>query len=219
MKNFPYSESELLEIASRFKKHLKVHFDAIKSVNPELDQDFIFRFKALYYEAQSHSVLQEDNLDQVFSLELKEFGDQVRNLFPIFRFYMIKAFPYNSTLWESYGYCELEKVILDFGSLRHCLEGSVKLITDKRAELKAANCPGPTLDEILRLSKKIGEVHEEILEYTEKKEIKCSCSENCLNELFKLMEIVHNTASQYYQNDPESLKYLTFPASEQMQPK
>lgn len=65
-----------------FKKHLKDHFDTIRSVPPGLDKDFIFRFKALYYEVQLHSSNPvADNLNQV----------------------------------------------LDYSSLRKCLEGSVKL--------------------------------------------------------------------------------------------
>lgn len=111
-----------------FKKHLKDHFDTIRSVPPGLDKDFIFRFKALYYEVQLHSSNPvADNLNQVFKLKLEEFADQVKSLFPIFRFYMNKAFPYDSKLWEAYGYCEIEKVVLDYSSLRKCLEGSVKL--------------------------------------------------------------------------------------------
>ena len=142
MKNSPYSENELLEIASKFKKHLKDHFSTIKSVCPDLDQEFIFKFKALYYEVHLHSLnLSSDNLHQVFKLELEEFANQVRNLAPIFRFYMNKAFPYDSKLWEEFGYCELEKVVLDYASLRKCLEGVVKLINEKRSELKAVNCP------------------------------------------------------------------------------
>jgi len=216
MKNSPYSEIELLEIASKFKKHLKDHFDTIKSVRPDLDQDFIYRFKALYYEAQSHPLPQGDSLSQVFNLELREFADQIRNLFPIFRFYMNKAFPYDSNLWEAYGYCEMEKVVLDYSSLRNCLEGVVNLINEKRPQLRAANCPDPILDEILHLSQKINEAHEEILEYNEKKEIKNKSSKTRLNELFRLMEIVHNAASKCFQDDPELLKYLTFPPKEQM---
>lgn len=212
MKNSPYSENELLEIASKFKKHMKDHFDTIKSVCPDLDKDFIFRFKALYYEVHLHSLNPvDDNLNQVFKLELEEFADQVRNLFPIFRFYMNKAFPYDSKLWEAYGYCEIEKVVLDYSSLHKCLEGSVKLINEKRSELKAANCPEPILDEIIHLSKQIGDTYEEILEHNEKQDVKNKVWQIRLNELFKLMEIVHNAASKCFKNDPESLRYLTFP--------
>ena len=217
MKNSTYSDNELLEIASGFKKNIKNHFATIKSVCPELDQDFIYRFKALYYEIQAHPIEQQsDSLNQVFNLELKEFADQVRNLFPIFRFYMNKAFPYDSDLWEACGYCEIEKVVHDYASLRKCLEGSVKLINDKRSQLRAANCPDPTLNEIIRLSKKISEAHDEILDYIDKKDIKNRTSKTHLNELFKLMEIVHNAATKCFQNDPQSLNYLTFPPKEQV---
>jgi len=216
MKNYPYSENELLEIASMFKKHLKVHYDTISSVCPEIDQDFIYRFKALYYEAQAHPSLRNDSVNQVLDLELKEFGDQIRSLFPIFRFYMNKAFPYDSNLWEAYGYCEIEKVILDYSSLCKCLEGSVKLIKEKRSELRAAKCPDPILDEIVRLSKLTGDANKKMIENLEKNEIKNKINKVRLNELFKLMKIVHNAASKCFMNDPEPLKYLTFPCKEQI---
>jgi len=211
MKNSPYSENELLEIASKFKKHLKSHYSLIKSVCPSLDQDFIYRFKALYYEAQTHPLSsQSDSFDQVFNLELKEFADQVRGLFPILRFYLNKAFPYDSNLWEAYGYCEIEKVVQDFSTLRKCIEGVVNLIHDKRFELKAVNCPEPTLDEIVCLSKRIADTHNELLEYLEKKEIRKTTYENRLNELFQLMKVVQQAASKSLQNDPESLKHWSF---------
>ena len=211
MKNSPYSEIELLEIASKFKKHLKNHFSSIKSVCPGLDQDFIYRFKALYYEAQTHPLeTQSDSFNQVFNLELKEFADQVRGLFPILRFYLNKAFPYDSNLWEAYGYCEIEKVVQDFSTLRKCIEGAVNLIHEKRSELKAVNCPEPTLDEIVCLSKRIADKHDELLEYLEKKEIRKTTYESRLNELFQLIKIVQQAASKSLQNDPESLKHWSF---------
>ena len=88
MKIYPYSENELLGIALKFKKHLKVHYNAIHSVCPEIDLGFIYRFKALYYEVYAHSSLNDGSVNQALKLELKEFGDQVRSLFPIFRFYI-----------------------------------------------------------------------------------------------------------------------------------
>jgi hypothetical protein len=215
MKNSPYSENELLEIASKFKKHLKDHFDTIKSACPGLDIDFISRFKALYYEVRSHSLNPAfDNLDQIFRLELEEFANQVRILFPIFRFYMNKAFPYDSRLWEAYGYCEIEKVVHDYSSLRTCLEGSVKLINEKRNELRSANCPDRTLDEIVRLTKQIAERHDEISAHYEKQNTMNKVHNIRLNELFSLMEMVHNASTRCFQNDPESLKQLTFPSKE-----
>ena len=54
MKDCPYSESELLEIAQRFKKHLK-DLMLVPGLDPELNQDFVYRFKARFYEAQAHA--------------------------------------------------------------------------------------------------------------------------------------------------------------------
>jgi len=218
MKNSPYTDNELLEIASEFKKHLKNHFSTIKSVRPDLDQNFIFRFKALYYEIHTQSAEKEaTDVAQTFQLDLNDFADQVRTLFPIFRFYMQKAFPYESNIWETYGYCEIEKVVHDYSSLRKCLEGSVNLINEKRAELRAAKCPDPTLNEIVNLSKQIGYKHDELMEYLEKKELKNKAYKTRMDELFQLMEIVHEAASKCLDKDPESLKYLTFPPKSQIQ--
>ena len=217
MKNSPYTDIELLEIASEFKKHLKNNFDTLKSVYPDLDQNFIFKFKALYYEVHTHPAdMEADNITQSFKQELKDFADQVRILVPIFRFYLQKAFPYDSNLWESYGYCEIEKVVKEYSTLRKCLEGCVKLINDKRAELRAANCPEPTLNEIIGLTKQVGYKHDNLVEHLEKIEIKNKAYESRINELFQLMEIVHEAASKNLQKNPESLKYLTFPTKGQI---
>lgn len=217
MKNSPYTDGELLEIATDFKKHLKNNFSTIKNVYPELDQNFLFRFKALYYEVHTHpSVPESDNVIQTLNDELKDFGDQVRILIPIFRFYIQKAFPYESNLWEAYGYCEIESVVLEYFTLRKCLEGAVKLINEKRAELRAAKCPDPTLNEIIGLTKQVTYKHQELMDYQEKKENENKTRKNRMQELYQLMEIVHKAASKSLQNDPESLKYLTFPPKEQV---
>lgn len=218
MKNSPYTDSELLEIATDFKKHLKNNFSTIENVYPELDHNFLFRFKALYYEVHTHSSVPEsDNIIQTLNDELKDFGDQVRILIPIFRFYMQKAFPYESNLWEAYGYCEIESVVLEYFTLRKCLEGAVKLINDKRAELRAAKCPDPTLNEIIGLSKQVTYKHQEFMDYQEKKANEDKTRKTRMQELYQLMEIVHKAASKSLQNDPESLKYLTFPPKGQVQ--
>ncbi len=212
MKNFPYSENELLEIASDFKKHLKDHFDAIKKFCPGLTQEFIYKFKALFYEVQTHPLEPEaDPVVKEYEVALDDLASQLNSLFPIFRFYMQKAFPYDSNLWEAYQYCEIEKVMHEYSTLRKCLEGSVKIIDDKRTELRAANCPNPTLNEIVDLSKQISDKHEEYLEYLRNKEFKVKVYQNNLNELFKLMKMVHDAASKCFQNNPEYLKKLTFP--------
>lgn len=215
MKNFPYTEKELLEIATYFKKHLKDHFDSIKEFCPGLDQEFIFKFKALFYEVQSPPL--EPNADPVvteFKLTLDDLSNQVNSLFPIFRFYMQKAFPYDSNLWEAYQYCAIEKAMHDYSALQTCLEGSVKIIDDKRTELRAANCPNPTLNEMVDLSKQICDKNEAYQEYLRNKEFRLKAYQNNLNELFKLMKMVHDAASKCFQNNPEYLKKLTFPVKE-----
>jgi len=220
MKNSPYTDGELLEIASDFKKHLKNNFSTIKNVYPELDQNFVFRFKALYYEVHTHthpSDKESDNVIQTLNDELKDFGDQVRILIPIFRFYMQKAYPYESNLWEAYGYCEIESVVREYYTLRKCLEGAVKLIHEKRTELRAAKCPEPTLNEIIGLSKQVTYKHQELMDYLEKKENETKTRKTRMEELFQLMEIVDKAASKSLQKDPESLKYLTFPPKGQVQ--
>jgi len=219
MKNSPYTDGELLEIASDFKKHLKNNFSTIKSVYPELDQNFIFKFKALYYEVHTHSAdinTESDEVTESFNSELNDFADQVRILIPIFRFYMQKAFPYESNLWEAYGYCEIESVVRDYFSLRKCLEGAVKVIIEKRTELRAAKCPEPTLNEIIGLTKQVGYKHQEMLDYLEKREIETQTHESRMEELFQLMEIVHEAASKSLHDGPDSLKYLTFPSKGQI---
>jgi hypothetical protein len=137
-------------------------------------------------------------------------------LFPIFRFYMNKAFPYDSTLWEAFGYCEIERVIHDYSSLSKCLDGSVKLINEKRSALRLAKCPDPILDEIVRLSKLVDEANNAMIKNLENIEFKNKINKARLNELFKLMKIVHSAASKCFKDDPEPFKYLTFPSKEQM---
>jgi hypothetical protein len=129
---------------------------------------------------------------------------------------MNKAFPYDSNLWESFGYCEIEKVINDYPSLSKCLDGSVKLIEEKRSALRLAKCPEPILDEIVRLSELVSEANKAMRENLENIKIKSKDTKARLNELFKLMKIVHKAASKCFKSDPELLMYLTFPFKGQL---
>ncbi len=207
-----YPDNELLKIASGFKKHLKDKFPAMRNTSSALDQGFIYKFKALFYEVQAHPYEPEtDSVAYKYKLDLDEMAEQVRNFFLIFRFYLQKAFPYNADLCETFGYVEMERVIHDYTELRIFLANTVDLIHDKRSFLRASNCPESTLEEIQNLSNQINELHDEYLKYTQKRELKNSAYQNNLKELFKLMEIVDEAASKSLQNDPESLKLLTFP--------
>ena len=191
MKISNYPENELLEIASGFKKHLSGHMTTSKSTQLELDQAVIYKFKALFYEVQAYTLESEtDSVTYKYKLDLDAMSDQVRNFFLIFRFYLQKAFPYDSNIWEAYGYCEMEKVIHNYSELRTFLEGSVNLIHEKKTELKAANCPDSTLEEIVELSKQISDEHEELLKYLERKEVRNKAYKNRLEELFKLREVL-----------------------------
>ena len=214
MNNYPYSDDELLEIASKFNKHLKANIESLKTGCPRIDQHFIFRFKALFYEARIHpSSLDSEQVTQALKLGLIRLTEQSRSLFLTIRFYIQKVFPYDYKMWEAYEYCEIEKVINDYTALRACLDGFIKLINEKRYELITANCPENSMTEIIELSKLISEKHEELTNHLKKTEKRNNAHQNNLNELFKLMEIVHETASKCFENDQETLKLLTFPVT------
>ena len=213
MNNYPYSEDELLEIASKFNKHLKSHFDTLKNACPRIDQNFIYRFKALFYEARiHHSSHDKEQITQELKLDLIHLAEGTRSLFLTIRFYIQKAFPYDYKMWEAYEYCEIEKVINDYASLSTCLEGFIKLINEKRHELITANCPEKSMIEIIELSKQINDKHDELTNHLKKIEKSNKTHQTNLNELFHLMEILNETALKCLQDDPETLKLLTFPA-------
>lgn len=214
MNNYPYSENELLEIATKFNKHLKGNIESLKAACPRMDQDFIFRFKALFYEARIHpSSHDKEQVTQELRLHLIHLTEQARSLFLRIRFYIQKAFPYDYNMWETYEYCEIEKIVNDYTALRNCLDGFIKLIIEKKRELITANCPENSMRELIELSKLISDKHEEITSYLKKTEKSNTAHQNNLNELFKLMEIVHETALKCFQNDRETLDVLTFPVT------
>ena len=212
MKTFPYSDDELLEIATSFKKHLKNNADCFRGAYPLIDHMFICRFKALFYEVQSHPA--EPDIDSTvyqFQLELDVLKDQIKNFSLILRFYLQKAFPYDSGIWQAFGYCELEKVMRDYQSVRRFTDQSVDLINLIRSELKSANCPDTTLEEIEGLAKQFGSVHDDMAKYLERKESRNRAYRANLNELFKLMNTIHEAAYKCFINDPILLRKLTFP--------
>ncbi len=219
MKNCPYTESELLEIAQGFKKHLK-SLSAIDSIYPELNQDFIYRFKARFYEAQAHIHphpldAEADRITQELKHDLEELIGEIRSLFQLFHLYIQRAYPHDSKIWDAYGSSEFEHAIIDYSSFRTWLKRLIKLGNKKKEELRTANFPVKILEEIEDLMRLFGERHEALLEYLERKEIRNKVYKTNLYELFKLMEMVHNAASGSLENDPESLKHLIFPAGQQ----
>ncbi len=213
-----YPESELLKIASGFNKHLKDKFPISRSNSSGFDQCFIYKFKALFYEIQAHPWEPEsDSVTYNYTLELDALADQTKRFFMIFRFYLQKAFPYDSDLCETFGYIEMEKVIHNHIELSIFLRRTVNLINERKTFLRLANCPESTLEEIISLSHQFNQVHEELLKYLERKEISNKTYRHNIGELFRLMEIIHDEASKSLQDDPESLRLLTFPNKEYIQ--
>jgi hypothetical protein len=214
-KNFPYSESELLEIASRFNKNLKLHFSDLQGFSAELDSDFVFRFKAAFFKSKIHLANQDvDQSTQKMQEELSSLITAAQCHFQNFRYYIQKAFPYNSELWEPFGYCEVQNATHDYDKLRHCLEDFIKMIKAKKFELLAVRCPEKSFKEMEDLFHKIEEVHDEILHTTNSKGIAEESRVNRLNKLYKLMQVVHNAAAERLKDDPQILEKLTFPVSE-----
>jgi len=215
MKDCPYSESELLEIAQRFKKHLK-DLMLVPGLDPELNQDFVYRFKARFYEAQAHAHPHPlDAAADQKALHLKEelevLTEQIRSVFRVFRFNIQKACPYGSEIWDTYGYSNLEYAHLDYEAFQSYLTGFLKLANEKMDDLQAANCPTHDLEEIAVLAQLFNHKHEELAEYVERKEIREQVYNTNINELFKLMKMINNVASGNLHKNPETLKNLLFP--------
>lgn len=214
-KKFPYTEGELLNIASRFNKNLKEHFHHLEGFSDELDRDFIFRFKAAFYKSRIHPADQADDLfTQKIMEELNELVKAAQNLFQNFRYYIQKAFPHDSRLWEPFGYCEVENAAHDYDKLLHCLQDFIKMIRSKKYELLLAKCPDKNFKEIEEIFGKIKEKHDEILKSNTTKGIAEESRINSLNKLYRLMNLVHNAAAERLKHDPQTMEKLTFPVTE-----
>jgi hypothetical protein len=214
MKNLPYDEYELLEIAQRFKKHFK-SLAIINDIYPEINKDFIYRFKARFYEAQAdihnHPLdVAADKITLKLKQNLEELITQIRGLFQILHLKIQKAYPHDAKIWDVYGCSALEQAILDYSAFRTWLKGFLQLANENKRELSIANCPAEMLNEIEDLLKQFDEIHDELMEYLERKEMRSKMYKTNFYELYNLMEIVHNAASKCMEKDPESLKYLTF---------
>lgn len=214
-KIFPYTESELLKIASRFNKNLKSHFHDLQGHSIELDRDFVFRFKAAFYESRIRPVDQEvDRLTLKLHQELGNLINAVHNLFQMFKYYIQKAFPHDSRMWDSFGYCEIENAIHDYAKLHECLKDFIELINRKKYELLDVNCPEVSFGEIEELHRKIEEKQTEILQINDLKEVSNESRLNSMNKLYRLMQVIHNTALVRLKNDPLALEKLTFPSAD-----
>lgn len=214
-KNFPYTESELLKIASRFNKNLKEHIQDLQGHSVELDHDFVFRFKAVFYESRIRPVDQEvDRLTHKLNHELGHLINAVHNLFQTFKYYVQKAFPHDSRLWDSFGYCEVETAMHDYAKLHECLTEFIKMINSKKDELLAVSCPEPSFGEIEDVYNKIEEKQQEILQINDMKGVSNESRMISINKLYRLMQVVHNAAAARLKNDPPAMEKLTFPIPE-----
>lgn len=214
-KNFPYTESELLKIASGFNKNLKGHFHDLQGHFVELNRDFVFRFKAAFFESRIRPVDQEvDRITLRLNQELGSLITAAHNLFQIFRFYIQKAYPHDSRIWDAFSFCELENAIHDYDKLHECLEELIKLITSKKFELLAVNCPETSFNEIEDVFSKIEGKHHEILQINDMKGVSNESRIDSMNKLYKLMQVIHNAAAVRLQNDPHTMEKLTFPLPE-----
>ena len=214
-KNFPYTESELLKIASGFNKNLKGHFHDLQGHSVELNRDFVFRFKAAFFESRIRPVDQEvDRITLRLNQELGSLITAAHNLFQIFRFYIQKAYPHDSRIWDAFSFCELENAVHDYDKLHECLEELIKLITSKKFELLAVNCPETSFNEIEDVFSKIEEKHHEILQINDMKGVSNESRIDSMNKLYKLMQVIHNAAAVRLQNDPHTMEKLTFPLPE-----
>jgi hypothetical protein len=214
MKNLPYNENELIEIALRFKKHFK-SLSIINDIYPELNKDFIYRFMTRYYEAQAHIYnhpldIAADKIIFKLKQNLEELINQIRGLFQVLHLNIKKACPNDTEIWDVRACSDLELAILDYSTFRSWLKGFLQLANKKKRELSIANCPSENLNEIENLLKQFDEIHDELMEYLERKEMRNKMYKTNFYELYNLMEIVHNAASKCLEKDPESLKYLTF---------
>ncbi len=213
-KNIPYSESELLKIASRFNKNLKTHFNDLQGFSSKLDSDFVFKFKAAYFKSRIHTADPEvDLFTHEMYEELNRLINNTQIVFQDFRFYIQKAFPHDSRMWEAYGYCEVERATHNYEEMIHCLTDFISMIRDKKHELLAVKCPEKDFKEIEDLFIKIKEKHDEIVNWENKKNTSHEARLNNLNKLYKLMQVVHNAASDRLKDEPQVMEKLTFPAS------
>ncbi len=212
---FPYTESELLKIASRFNKNLKTHFTDLQGYSAELDSDFLFRFKAAYFKSRIRPAgLEVDLFAQKMHEELNSLINDVQIVFQDFRYYIQKAFPHDSRMWEAYGYCEVEHATHDYEELLHCLDDFIKLIRTKKYDLLAVRCPQKNFKEIEELYSKIQDKRREILDWDNKKSTLHEARMNSLNKLYKLMRVVHKAAAARLKDDPEIMEKLTLPVTE-----
>lgn len=209
-----YPDQEILKIAFGFKKHLKDKYLRTANNTTPLDEAFIYRFKALFYEVQTHHKTQESaEKTQKYLLTLEDLTDQARAYLIIFRFYLQKAFPYDSELSEQYGYVEMERIRQDHAEMRNLLEKTISIIHERNKFLVAAKCPDCTLEGILSLSNKISQVHDEMLQELQRAEEQKKTYQNNIKELFSLMEQIHTYASDNLKDEPEKLKHFVLPAT------
>ncbi len=214
-KNFPYTESELLKIASRFNKNLKIHFTDLQGFSSKLDSDFLFKFKAAYFKSRIHPAeLEIDLFSQEMQEELKRFISAAQSVFQDFRYYIQKAFPHDSRMWDAYGYCEVEHATHNYEELLHCLSDFISMIRSKKYELLAVGCHEKPFREMEDLFLKIKEKHEEITNWENKKNTSHETHLNNLNKLYKLMQVVHNAAADRLKDDPQTMEKLTLPVAE-----
>lgn len=212
MQTLDYPTEVIIEVADRFNRNLKKHFDKIKQFCPKMDQNFFFRFKALYYELQTTSPHQE-TADKINELN-REIDDQIDHLKEVFiqvRYYFLRAFPYDTELLDQYSMFSCKADSDRRAQMVDCFMRFSQLIKNRSIELKIANCPLKLMDEVQRRSNALSRIYTEFQLHKQESDDRDKKFHAICSDLIELMVKINEAAKSCLKDNPEAMGLFSLP--------
>ena len=211
-KIFPYSESTLLKIAAKFNKELSLHRSAISGFDQEINELFEQEFQNALELSITHPQNKTLNKETVrLHGEIETMIEEVKQHIIFIKYYFLKTFPHDPTIWEQFGYCEIENTSHNYFKLQICLEKLVNTVEERQNELGRSKFPFERVKEIERLARKIDEKNHQIIEYYEINDKSDNERIDKLNELYRLMQQIDFAARKYRISHHEEFQTLLLP--------
>jgi hypothetical protein len=211
-RNYPYSETELLKLASKFKAGIEKYSEKLEGELPDFEPNFRDNYNKVYSDARN---TKDDNSikEQISELQ-KSIEAEVNlavDLFKSFRLYVQRAFPHDYRIWDKFSYRYFENASHDYKKMLSFFNDFQEIVQERKRYLDSVHCPDELYsgidtnrDLLHNMVDKNEKLLDELIGFNEMRLAK-------FNELFYLMGVVRDTVENIFVDEPETIKMFALP--------
>lgn len=212
VKKYPYSDIELLKLASKFKSGIEIHYGKLESSLPDYGPDFRENYNRVYTEVRE--MKSDENQQERLSKLRKTIENEVKTavkLFASFRMYIQHAFPHDYRIWNKFSYCDFENAIKDYHKMLGCFNEFHEIVKDRKRELDAVHCPPQLYHDIESVREILHDLIDENDKLEKESDTFIESRLSRMNELYYLMEIVHDSAENVFEDEADIIQKFILP--------